>query len=333
MKEYLLRATISPFLEQQLIQKINFVSTAKALNRAFGFLKSFRGSTLLIIPVEYKYIFQTTPQLRPLLEILLSDPQSNVIFAPTTQKVDCLTGDAKTLFEDRAQADFSNRQSLNAMYGLRFPIYVDASENVVNKLACIQCAGRRRCSLEFSQKTISFSEDEVTLEAAFKENAKKALEDLPRWIQERVSLEQLKAIALIQAVSDSAEHKILFKVESLDVIEGFLDDIQDQKSEVLINIAYTMFRALAYPSSNDRSKRHPQSIDWHPNNPKSFKDIELFRCDVLDAKRSGLTGSGANRLLLGRKQGRMCFLAFTDEHDFSRAIVDARAALLSERNE
>jgi hypothetical protein len=322
MSQNKLIGVMSPHMEVELMGAQNLPTIATVLRNALFEFRAHPGVSLFFIPNDCRPMFYANPALKALLSLIEEDPQSNVMFTPCHKKADCEMEDSTEPFRD-GKSNWSNRLTLNSMYDHRRPIFIDSNHRQINKERCEECAGRKACSLGFECTSVSFSSLPMNMAAVFKTNVEHCIELMSAAPFPEFNVSILKSFAFLVAHNLGATPSELVSVEKMAVTNMFIGDVGDQDAETLVNIAFAMFASLAFPPAKHPS-RHKLSIDWHSNDPDSHSGVELFRCDVLEAGRSGISGSGKHRLLFGKHKDKKVFLAFTTDHDFSAPLIRSR---------
>src|SRR3989339_139798 len=247
----------------------------------------------------------------------INNPQSNIIFYKNNSncKSDVLINDK--IVQYRFCIDLFNHFISEA----KFPVFFSDEIIKYKKNECIgyDC-GDLCCKQYFNEEFPIYNEEKINdiikylAENNYKDNIFKYKTISPKTINDIVYI-----IGKIHGVDEDE----FTAMEKIDYREEFFDEIKYESQNVLKNILFSTFRGIIYPSSRtvDRKKN---SIDVHPNNPKSICNYNLYRIDVVNSEQSGLCNSGKNRVLIGKKEGRTMVIAYTNTHEFSMEKIKAR---------
>lgn len=311
MKEFRVVSAFSTELEKQLIEDPANVDFEFISSIIFE-LKKHRNSILLLIPQELRSYFQIG-RMR-LIYDQICRPQSNIIF---TNGINC---NAEYFVDERAVAYTYTKNIITLIIsGGNYPFIITNKSYCLTKIYCSDCSQvSTMCQISMCQQyqPTSITDIEHTAKLITELN----LQDnyVQYFVKNPIVIYNL--IVSICRMRDINSEDIE-RYNNVEYSPHFFDDIKDISANELKFLAFSMFRAVAYPSSRTKD-RNKNSIDWHPNTIKKANGYNLYRVDVISYNKTGLVNSGASRVLLGIKDGKRKFLAYTSEHDFSKAKIN-----------
>lgn len=316
----------SPYLEKCL-HDYNVGSDVESF--FFKLLHTFeplKHVALHAIPRDYISVFHSNPKLRIFFD-LINNTQSNIIFYDCKLEEPCasLVGD---LFEGKLDAHKVYSYILLNLQKTKIPLLLDTKNGLLCKLNCKNGCGHSVCS-PMCEIPISIVDDIEKLNSYFRSIAKLQIDtwSINRKNLDAVGLKHLMflLVFLFDVVKDFAG-----AIDKLFIHPDLIRDIQ-RGEEDISSIIFSIFRAFAYPGVGDPTReRHPFSVDWHINSPRRMNGHQLFRIDVVAPTRTGIKGSGKNRLLMTLKNEEAYFIAYTEDHDFSDQVIRVRTSDLSQ---
>lgn len=320
---YRIKSYIAPELEQQLVNYnldeavINFFFNSKKL------FESLNHVATLTIPIELKSIFNSNSKLRMYCELIESDSQSNVLFGRILNALDCANNDnyLNTLIPGHESSILCKKAILNCLKDKRFPFLVDTYSYDVIKNLCASCSiSTQNCSSGVLMSVCPVPSDTVLncLTEVINNNISQWHIDI-----DEISEIDLKLLSYLIGLLHGIKQTYLLQIQHIKVHPDFLKDIKNNPTTEYINIAFSMFRAVAFPNLSSRD-RHQFSIDFHPNNPFKLCGYDLYRVDVMPPNRSGVSASGCERLLFTIKDGVHYYICYTSNHDFVTSTIKNR---------
>jgi len=323
MDYYRIQAHVAPEIEKSLSRYDLDDSLISFFENARVFFNALKHVTIFLIPSEYKSIFNSNRRLKLLKEVLEVDSQSNVFFASVRNDLPCsknteLLKHTMPSFDDAAVC---RKIVIDQLYKRKVPFLIDRCNYNAFKLRCPECVPTKyvcHCEVSLQVASMPSTASLATLSEVIKQN-------IHHWHfkRDKITGDDLKCLSYLNGLFyEIAPDKLLFCMQ-FRIYRGFLQDVMGNPSADFSNIAFSMLRAVAYPSSHapDRQK---YSIDWHPNDPARLEGYELVRADVISPQKSGISGSGAERLLLAKKNGAIYFLQYSPTHDFAVATIADR---------
>jgi hypothetical protein len=287
-----------------------------------GFNK-LRHITIFVLPLEYIPIFISNGRLRLLKEQIEIDSQSNVIFAPICSALPCFK-DIKLLnniVPSYEESVMCKKAITSALYSWKIPFLIDDYNYTVYKKCCDVCdPAEFICHDAFQLEVASVPSDVALLQLSKIINSNISLWHIRR---DNIKGDDLRCLSYLNGLFYEIEPDKLLLASKFRIYSGFIKDIRDNPHVNFSNIAFSMLRAIAYPSSK-APDRHKYSLDWHSNDPATIDGYDLIRVDVLGPSRSGITGSGAERLLIAKKSEAIYYLSYTSTHDFTPSSIRGR---------
>lgn len=320
MNELRVISHISPDIENKIICNIDIDGLYNYFNGIHELFSNFKTKCIFVIPNGYDYIFKSSLKLRIFKEIISSDTQSNVIFEDLEGI--CHSHKKSFVLENYDWCSLSKKFISFMLNKRRSPSFFGLEEYKLKKIICNnECAND--CSVEWTgnvRKVPTIIEFDSII-AEIIRSYFHLLNSPFKFIPE----EQIKSISFFCGVLYGLDDSFLENISSFIISEECLNDIRDLGQDIMEDISFTMLRAISFPSSKS-PERVDFSIDWHINKPHKINgyDFNLFRVDVLPYNRSGLSGSGANRLLIAMNSTRKIFIGFTNQHDFTAPFIKKR---------
>lgn len=334
MKEYVrIVSFISPSLELQLLKYELSTELIDAFKKMWKLYEQLKNIVLLVLPNEIKGIFQSNNVLRVLLDTAINNTQSNIIFVSTYKKDNCKNISAVDVFSDGDRSEYANRFIINALHDMKYPCLWSLQEERIKKSICLCCHDVDKpcfCEMELICNA-PLSDANLFLT----ELARIASMSTELWCVKRDSLtaHDVKALGFLIAILHGVDLSMHAPVSTDALTDGFVNDLRNIRNiDSLTNISFSVLRAALFPSVSDpTTTRNEFSIDWHRNNPFIKQKIKLYRIDVVAPSKTGIgKTSGIERVLMGvDSSSKKYFLAYTDSHDFSDALITNRVSLLS----
>ncbi|MFC1743350.1 hypothetical protein ACFL35_05095 [Candidatus Riflebacteria bacterium] len=281
------------------------------------FFESFKTLLLFIIPLDWKNYFYSDKRLRLFLELVQNDSQSNIVFFPVAFPKNCSISNLTRIFPEQ---DKDNPSLIHILYSLwckKIPFLMDLEESEVKKMNCQACTKEFFCFQNIDLRVTNVPPKEK-LADFLKEISAENIEVLKIY-RKSLSIQDLKFIALLVGFLQNIPKKKLSLCKKLEIHPQIAKkDLKGNGTQEIINAAFSIFRARAFPSSQGpKNKRDHFSIDWHPNSPDKLQGWKLYRVDSVLPGRSGLgRTSGVKRILLAKKGEKTVFLLYTPDHDF-----------------
>ena len=203
---------------------------------------------------------------------------------------------------------------------------LDTDERIYIKDECSKAS----CTNRPGKNTITINASDLSnrdsLLEKLKENCNINLND---WIiyKDNIQINDFRNMFYFAAFSMNIEKKLYEKISEIDFLEkDIIDDVKNEDSYVLKDIATSILRAYLFGPASDRKNKTEYSIDYHPNSPSGEKGYDLFRLDVIDIKYSGYKDnhSGKRRILIARKDNKKYVIAYVPDHEFSDNLINSR---------
>jgi hypothetical protein len=315
----------SPLIEEYLVSgEENKVFDL--LKNLFTTIKSFKHTSLLILPPELLGYFYANTKLRILAESITSNTQLNIIFESVAKHHNC-TGDLSKIYLGFPRSTYTHTFTNYISCTNKAAVLLDKVSFSYKKSTCTPCDADIECADPLTFTVSEFS-DCKNLRHDFEVVAGTALDG---WRIDKGALREddIKGLSFLQAVLHGASESELKLVSKYSTVARFINDLAKLDDNDLIDASFCMFRTLAYPSSQTPN-HHKLSIDWHPNDPYIIKPYRyrLYRVDVLPANRTGIRSSGKVRLLMAQDPQKTFFIMATDKHDFCAKTIKERLSQL-----
>lgn len=320
-----IRLTFSPKLESDLFLGNNIDQLSSLITQCIQLLKKFKNISILTIPNEYRSCFHQHKRLKPIID-LIDTTQSNVLFESTQKKSFCNIDCTLSMFENET-ASIATRKIVNLLSEKNVPILLGLDKHSVKKFVCDTCANKHTCSPIYDASSFLLPQDESSFEIVSTSNAAKSLE-LYKTIAPPVTSKDLDFLLYATAIANGTPIPSLLTPGSVFFTQDFTNDLRSLGWDDVFLVSYCVYRAAAYPSSQNRKQRTESSIDWHPNDIDECNGFKLFRCDVVEPDKTGIRVSGARRMLFSKYKDKNYFLAYTDTHDFSSQMINQRTLAL-----
>jgi hypothetical protein len=216
---------------------------------------------------------------------------------------------------------------MHCLINNRYPLLIDDSQYDVIKYKCNECVS----IYKFCTNEVLIPVSEINNSDKLEYLTKIITSDISQWHinRDNISESDLKLLSYLIAILYNIEEKLLDKLKSVVLLDDFLKDIKDNPNNDFINIAFSLFRSVAFPSIS-ASNRHQLSIDCHLNNPSKLSGYDLYRVDVMPPNRSGNASSGCERLLFTIKNNKYYFIYYTSTHDFVTKTIQQRLSNILE---
>jgi hypothetical protein len=323
--KYRIRSLVGPCLEGYIYNYSHIDEVADFFQKCQQFFFNFKHVTLFLIPKNFIPFLYSNPKMRIIAESIESDTQSNVIFCSNENISFCSKSEADRtlLFPSNEHATTCQTNILGSLNNRRIPLLIDLCNDDVVKLSCEGCDQICNETMAFKTgKTVSEAEVLTKLNTT-------TIANIHHWHLSRTSITEsdIKQLAFLIAIINDVELKNFKKLDNFCITDACLKDIRENMGNDFGSIAFSMFRAMAFPSVREAG-RHRLSIDWHLNDPSKCNGYDLYRVDVVDPRRSGVSNSGVERLLLAKKDGQSYFVYYTSTHDFVKRTIKERMEAL-----
>ncbi|GHV63433.1 hypothetical protein AGMMS49587_13450 [Spirochaetia bacterium] len=318
--QYRFKAILSPVIENNIINSINHDKIFRFLHDMIKELRKYNTFIIFLIPVELQPYF-CTGKFRILLSEMGST-QSNTMFGSNTDKIDC---DVPFLVN---KTELSYRFSINKFLQFirlgDFPIFMDYEKLIIGKVNCLNdtCVNQNcKMSIDFDVPAFDITNIQSAVDILAEKNYDSGLFAL-----KAVNKDTIKDLIFIICVMHKIDIYDFTKIDDINYFPDFFHDIKDCEEDELKNILFSAFRGIVYSPAKKKADREKFSIDIHSNNPNSCNGYTLFRIDVVSPRISGIGGnkSGPRRLLIGRKDGHTFVIAYTNQHEFSKNLIENR---------
>lgn len=323
MNDIRIVSCLSPKLEDSLLAYSIDDDLIKTFEDSVVFFNNAKHLTMLIIPNQLLAYFNAHPRLRMLKESIIINPQSNVIFARIQLPDDCKESDFSTKFDSCQSSVASLTQIIWYLSQRKIPSLIDCEANVLEKRHCDLCGFVHPCYPDISLHTYKLPDFEQFKQMLL-EVAGRGIE---HWSIKRESATPLdmKILAFLLCVFYGFPDELVSQVKDIDIHEKFCRDIKDSQGADIVNIILSLTRAALLPSASDpNTRRHELSIDWHRHDPFKLGHYKLYRVDVVACSRTGITGSGVERILMADDGVRKQFIAYTSTHEFVTDTIRGR---------
>lgn len=327
MNEIRIRATISPRFENYIMASPNLRSYFDSFNKIFDLANNLKHVLVVLLPNTILSCLSADPMLKDFIK-RTKTANSNILFVSTKSNCNIVLETQTELFENRSVNDLIS----NCLKQENLPLLFDVDEFIFNKVNCDSY--EENCKNMICRNNIELISTNINLSTIVTENLKICCnKNLNEWIlkQDTITSDDIHRISILLAYMYNAQREDFLPLQNLHIIDGFINDIKKVSEMELKKIAFSIFRAVAYPSVNS-SERKDMSIDWHPNNPSKMQDFQLFRIDVVELNKNGVKCSGKQRVLMAKRNNQTYILAYTSEHDFKIDIIKRRLNLINSRN-
>lgn len=312
--DYRIIVLLSPYIEKSIYEssgKIDFW-----LEAVLAFLKKMKNIANLIIPNNLYYSCSKNIQI--ILEPYKNDPQSGLIISDDI----CVPCENRDKLNEMFNFDFYSdfvRLFIHFMNLRNVPLVIDELANKLVKEECVNCLTNDFCRPEIIIDTATIKIENFEF---YKEILSNFYEDYLCYLSKNKLIEtyeDVTTLSILTAMLYGVDHNELNEFKNIEYHNSFLNEIKGLRDEDLKSVFSSIFRCTVYSSTEDSSRRHKNSIDWH----KQSGHKKIYRCDVLPWGKSGIGSSGKKRLLF-KKVEKICFLAYTDDHDFSENLIKNR---------
>lgn len=321
------KVDVTPYIEREILYGQNINDLVSFFMELIKLMNESRNFSIIVLPESLKNAFYSDARLKVILNDHILDLNSNIIFEPRSKNercpLDCVCHDFNST---QSGEDFWDvpRRVINTLLAKEYPLMVDRLGRIVSKSKCDGCSNAVLCREEyditpFSDFNSHFSE--------YLNQVEGKLSDLYKATGE-VGIAHLKYASFVQAYFHGVSISDVKNINNIYATKGFIEDVQGVDSPEFKNIAFCMFRAISYPSTQDVQNRVKFSIDWHVNGIKHFDGFALDRCDVLPPNMTGHKASGASRFLMAKKDGKTYFIAYDPDHEFSKEMIKNRITQL-----
>lgn len=323
--EIRISSLLSPRFESEMIIPRISGDIVSTIIKARDFYYNFKNLLILFIPKEIIWVFYLDNSLRSFYEDVISDPQSNIMFTSTNKRPGCNLINICDVFHTYPQSTNINRQIINNIFHRHYPLLIDNEDIHVKKGECHSCDNIDNPCKNTYKIYPSKIPDEIT---PIRDFLSSVSENIELWFFKRSSIKpnELKALALLLGILYGVEDDKLSKISEYFIHESLCNDLINAHKESLCNIAFSMFRAFAFPSISSGHTTTPDrfSIDWHRHDPHDYNGYNLYRVDVMPHNSTGLTSSGVERLLMAKKGSDVFFIAYTPNHEFTNELIRTR---------
>lgn len=321
--EYRLIATLNPVIESKLFASGDSDDEIYLLLENMLQLSQKIGSVCLIfLPNALKTIFYTSLRLKTILD-QIEDVNSSFLFIPTNN-ISC---DFIIKEDDKAYSNLNCIKIIGkTLNGYNFPLLFDIrNSNYIIKQTCGDVCSddgkQNHCADEYVLRTINLVDTHSFWDNFVEITSNHTARLILR--KDVLLAEDLMRLACIIALFFKVPVSAIKNMSEIKITDGFLADIRGLDDEVLKRVAFSIFRAVSFPSATTR-ERVEHSIDWHRNTPFSYREYKLFRVDVTDFEKSGIRGSGKSRVLIAKNGNKKHIIAFTLVHDFNMRQIEKR---------
>lgn len=315
-------ALISPEIDSHVFTYNISQSTAKYFNDSLNLFGKIKNQCILLIPNDLISQFLSSDLLKLFLTAVRSNSQSGIIISPYALKSDHCTEELASLFSIRAQRDIVYSHLTYCLRSHKIPMLTLTNDDTCLKEACTGCTSNELCRLPQIIPTLDIARHN-SIANNLKDLAQINIQALKGYPQKQDSsfilyLTKLMAILYCPEITDYT------CFDNLTIDKDFPGEALHSKVGIEL-VCFTIFRALTFTSSTDRTaQKHHYSIDWHPNDPSMVDGFSLYRIDVLEPEKSGRRGSGATRMLIAKKGEKTYLLSVTDKHDFVKKTIESK---------
>lgn len=312
---------LSPFVESDILSFNNLDNLGRSLIQVKKILDDLTLTFSLIIPKELMQSFYVNPFLKIFIEAVLENTQSNIFFQNTIKSAECVEADVASQFVDINDIHFIPTNIINIFIKKKNPLLYDNLARQVVKSNCPTCAGTQLCGDRKDINSTNLALANIVHDVALlNDNNYSILKSKnPNW-----DLEDIRKIALFEALKQGVDIRLLYFANEIEISQSCLSEIRRVSSDDMVEIAFSMFRSLAYVSSR-KPDRCNFSIDYHPETViAKHKGFDIERCDVIEPHKHGNTASGTKRLLRLLKDNKVKFAGYVTDHDFSEDLIKSR---------
>ncbi len=323
---------ISPFIERDLVlYRTNISDVVDFLFKLESLATQLKHFIIILVPYSIYPILQSDAKGKVFVSSV-NKMGSNILFKPMKKSSLCPEEELEKHFSSFPDGHTTSAGlttvSLalqNILYTRKSPIVVDIEDRRLLKNDCSTCGDDKLyCSKELDiLNFVPSGPKQEVLEKFLKENEDEIFDYLKNY--SNCSLESLKYSAFVQSFFEGMNESDISKISNFEVIPQFLSDIRKCNCDDLKQISYCGFLALSFPTLRGATDKKFK-IDWHSESSVSqAHGVNIYRGYVLPRENLGLGIAGTKRLLIGEKNGKKKLLAYTDEHDFTPALIKARA--------
>ncbi|WP_409477806.1 hypothetical protein [Pseudobdellovibrio sp. HCB154] len=319
----------SPHVESDILSQTNLDNLGRSLIQVKKLFGDLRFSFALIIPKELMQSFYGNSYLRIFIESVLEDTQSNILFESTVKSADCMTADVSTQFVNIQNIIYTPVQIINDYINQKTPLLFDNLIRQVQKDNCATCTGRYMCGdvRDIATTDLTVGNLVANIATLNADNYAELKRKNTGW-----DLLDIRKFALFEAFNQGVDMTLLRFANDIEISKSCLSEIRGLGAVEIVEIAFSMFRSLAYVSSKKADRCH-FSIDYHPETIMSkHQGFHIERCDVIEPHKAGNSASGTKRLLRLVKDQVITFAAYVSTHDFNEDLIKSRIKSITNSN-
>ncbi len=290
------------------------------LNNLYEEVLKFKNTFILLMPTEYKYYHKDIESFFNKIE---NSSQVNIIPVSYETNNSCLCNSfhITNIVDDYAKLPF--QYILNECFFKNYPLPFMVGFNRINydknKCDCDKkCKERLKC--------INFLIEDFNSKELINKFLLNYCKDF--MLKNDLSIENVRDMLILISNSVCNEESDKDRISGYEFFDSFITKINRLDFHDKELILKSLFRAMAYPSINQSSKRVNFSIDYHYSDKKTINNViwKLFRVDVVDENSNGKRSSGTSgtkRLLIVKSKllNRKIVLDYTSKHDFSNSEI------------
>ncbi|MCK4592481.1 hypothetical protein KAT63_03545, partial [Candidatus Parcubacteria bacterium] len=219
---------ISPNIESLLRNYQLIDEIGDLFGSAHDFFVNLKHIIVFIIPIEIKTIFYSNIKLRIFLELVESNTQTNIIFAPSIKIRECKLSNLAKIFTQFHEAESVNRQIVNSLYFRKVPLLVDKEKLKIEKKECTACGIEKICAKPIDLFSIKIPDYENIKEKLIEISGK----NIESWHLQRKNIDSsdIKALAFLAGIFyDFPEDKLSF-AERYFIHKKLCDDLKGKIS-------------------------------------------------------------------------------------------------------
>lgn len=294
-----LKTFLSPIIEEKILEFGDNLSLFNKIKKYYD----DDDVALLFIPKSIMAVLELDPRLKIECTKIKNNRNSKINFVNINLKEKC--EELNNLEATNTEKLIVSEIQLNSI-----PFIVnDSNGNFFKK--CEKKCEKTFCSSTEKIKYTNFENDNFTITSEF---------HLKDWlfVRDDITDENIKKFLIVVGKYFNVSSDDIKKLESVLFTENFIEDISREDSSEIREILIAVARSIFFkPRGNGGGE---DSIDYHRNSDfPSHKGYQFYRLDCVPIDKSGLgRSSGKKRALFGEKDEIRYYIAYTENHDFSR---------------
>lgn len=291
------------------------------LNNLYEEVIKFKNTFIVLMPTEYKYYHKNIESFFNKIE---NSSQVNIIPVSygTNNSCVCTSFRITNIVEDYAKLPF--QYILNEYFFRNYPVPFMVGFNRIN-YDKKKCHCDKKCNE--SLNLINYVIEDLNSKEIINQFLLSYCNDFMS--KNDLSIENVRDMLILISNSVCNDESDKDKISDYEFADSFITKINRLDFHDKELILKSLFRAMAYPSINQTSKRVNFSIDYHYSHKKNINNViwKLFRVDVVDENSNGMRSSGTSgtkRLLIVKSKSlnKKIVLDYTSTHDFSKSEIN-----------